>query len=253
MKPLILITNDDGIDAPGIHFLAQSAAKLGDVFIVAPAGPRSGMSSAMTVNSPLRIKQRDDLGLQNVFTIDGTPVDCVKLALNRIVPRQPDLLLSGINHGSNAGNNLIYSGTMGAVFEGCMVGISSIGYSLMNHSLNADFTPTKRFIEQITSDVLNNGLPADICLNVNFPKSADIKGVRTVRTAHSHWTEEYQEYTDPHGKKFYWLTGVQVNDEPLATDTDLYWLSKNYATVVPCTPDQTNLSRVASMNSRFDC
>ena len=241
--PLILICNDDGIDAPGIHVLARTVASMGDIYVVCPSRPQSGMSSAMTVNSPLRIEEHEnaaDYENIKVYSVTGTPVDCVKLALNRILPRRPDVMLCGINHGSNAGNNLIYSGTMGAVMEACMAGIPAVGYSLMHHSMAADFSRTLPYIEKITKAVIANGLPHDVCLNVNFPAKVDIEGLKVVRSARSHWTEEYQEYLDPHGKPFYWLTGEQVNEEPEATDTDLYWLARNYATVVPATPDQTN-------------
>lgn len=251
-KPLILICNDDGIAAPGIHELARVAQQMGEVYIVAPAAPQSGMSSAMTVNNPLRIVQHDNNDYNDnvrIFSVSGTPVDCVKLAMHHIVPRRPDLMLCGINHGSNAGNNLIYSGTMGAVMEACMIGIPAIGYSLMHHSLKADFSQAIPLVEKITRAVMASGLPEGVCLNVNFPAMVTIEGLKVVRSAKSHWSEEYKEYIDPHGKPFYWLTGAQINDEPDATDTDLYWLGKNYATIVPATPDQTNVTAIASIQS----
>lgn len=253
-NPLILISNDDSINAPGIHLLARIAAQFGNVYVVAPATPQSGMSSAMTVNAPLRIMQHNitELG-ENVkfFDVTGTPVDCVKLAMNNILPRHPDLMLCGVNHGSNAGNNLIYSGTMGAVMEACMAGIPAIGFSLTSHSMDADFSKAAPLIEKIISIVIANGLPSNVCLNVNFPAKVEIKGMKVVRSAASHWTEEYCEYTDPHGRPFYWLTGKQINDEPDATDTDLYWLSQQYATIVPATPDQTNLSVIDALVNIF--
>lgn len=246
-KPLILITNDDGVAAPGIHFLAQWVREMGEVYVVAPTSARSGMSSAMTVNSPLRIVEREGYEFGRLFAVDGTPVDCVKLALHTILPRRPDILLSGINHGSNAGNSVIYSGTMGAVFEGAMAGIPSVGYSLLSHSMNADFNECRRYIERITKAVINKCLPADVALNVNFPAKVKIEGMKVCRAARSHWTEEYQQFTDPHGKPFYWLTGEQINEEPDATDTDLYWLGKNYASVVPVVADQTATNAIASL------
>lgn len=251
-RPLILIANDDGIDAPGIHVLAGIAQQFGDVYVVAPATPQSGMSSAMTVNSPLRITQHDTTGYNDgvkIYSVSGTPVDCVKVAMHNILPRRPDMMLCGINHGSNAGNNLIYSGTMGAVMEACMIGIPAVGLSLMHHSIAADFSRTVPFIEKIASVVLSKGLPDGVCLNVNFPAKVEIEGLKVVRSAKSHWTEEYKEYTDPTGRPFYWLTGKQINEEPDATDTDLYWLGKNYATAVPVTPDQTNTAIIPEIES----
>lgn len=237
-KPLILISNDDGIDAPGLRVLVDCVASLGDVVVVAPDQPHSGQSSAFTVNSPLKILEHESYNGAMMRSVNGTPVDCVKLAMHHILPRRPDLLVSGVNHGSNAGNSVIYSGTMGAVFEGCMLGIPSVGYSLLHHSMQADFSQCLPFIKDISGRVLAEGLPKDVCLNINFPAKVKIRGMKVVRSARSHWTEEYQEYLDPHGKPFFWLTGSIVNEEPEADDTDLYWLDRNYATTVPCTPDQ---------------
>lgn len=254
-RPLILICNDDGIAAPGIHVLARIAGQYGDVYVVAPDAPQSGMSSAMTVNSPLRIIKHDNIDYADnvmLYSVTGTPVDCVKIAMHNILPRRPDLMLCGINHGSNAGNNLIYSGTMGAVMEACMVGIPAVGYSLMHHSMKADFSEAVPFIEEITKAVLKKSLPDGVCLNVNFPAKVKIEGLKVTRSAKSHWTEEYKEYIDPHGKPFYWLTGDQINDEPDSTDTDLYWLGRNYATIVPVTPDQTNIAIIADLRSVFE-
>ena len=236
--PLILISNDDGVKAPGLHKLIQWARPFGEVWAVAPAEPRSGQSSAITVNTPLRIAEHPEYDGAKVHSVTGTPVDCIKLAMHHIVPRRPALILSGINHGSNAGNSVIYSGTMGAVFEGCMVGIPSVGFSLLHHSLKADFSECGRFITDIIGNVLADGLPDGVCLNVNFPAKVKIEGIKTVRSARSYWTEEYASYTDPHGKPFYWLTGRQVNLEPDNPETDLYWLGRNYATIVPERADQ---------------
>lgn len=249
MRPLILISNDDGVSAPGLHFLAEWVKEFGDVYVVAPDHAQSGMSSSMTFNSPLRITEHEGFESAKVFSVSGTPVDCVKLAMHRIVPRKPDILLSGINHGSNAGNSCIYSGTMGAVFEGSMIGIPSIGYSLLHHSLKADFSECERFIKQLTASVLANGLPADVCLNVNFPAQVKIEGIKAVRAARSHWTEEYKEYTDPHGTPFYWLSGSQINEEPDCDETDLYWLGRNFATVVPVMADQSAVAAIPEVSS----
>lgn len=234
-KKLILISNDDSVNAPGLHFLIDCVKELGDVWVVAPDEPKSGQSSSMTFNAPLRITEHEGYEGAHLFSVSGTPVDCVKLAMHNILPRRPDLVLAGINHGSNAGNSVIYSGTMGAVFEGCMNGIPSIGYSLLHHSMKADFSECVPYIKDLTAKVLRCGLPAGVCLNVNFPAKVKIEGMKVVRAARSHWTEEYQQYTDPHGKPFYWLTGKQINEELDNPDTDLYWLGRNHATCVPCT------------------
>lgn len=236
--PLILISNDDGVKAPGLHRLIEWVRPYGEVWAVAPDEPRSGQSSAITVNTPLRIVEHPEYDGAHVRSVTGTPVDCIKLAMHHIVPRRPAVILSGINHGSNAGNSVIYSGTMGAVFEGCMIGIPSVGFSLLHHSLKADFTECKPFIEQIVKAVLDKGLPEGVCLNVNFPAQVKIEGIKNVRSARSYWTEEYAQYTDPHGKPFYWLTGRQVNLEPDDPQTDLYWLGRNYATIVAERADQ---------------
>ncbi len=252
-RPLILITNDDSIDAPGIHHLADCVRSLGDVYIVAPAHPHSGQSAALTVNAPLRItelpSEKDGIRL---FTVNGTPVDCIKLALHTIVPRKPDVVFSGINHGSNSAVNVTYSGTMGAVIEACMQGIPAVGFSLLHHSMKADFTFSTAFVANIAADVLANGLPAGICLNVNIPARVMPEGIKVCRAARGHWSDEYKRYLDPHGVPFYWLTGRFINDEPDAEDTDEYWLNCRYVSVVPTLVDQTAADALKALASRFD-
>ena len=250
-KPLILITNDDGINARGVFYLAEAVKEMGEVYIVAPDAAQSGQSSAMSMKTPLRITEYPERDGIKIFSVNGTPVDCVKLALHTIVPRRPDLLLSGINHGSNAGNNIIYSGTMGAVLETCMLGIPSIGYSYLSHSPEADFTNTLPFLKSITQRVIEQGLPTDICLNVNFPKG-EIKGAKVVRAARGYWTEEYANYVDPQGKPFYLLTGNFKNAEPEAHDTDYYWLDRGYASIVPARPDQSAMDVIEEFKTRFE-
>lgn len=245
-RPLILISNDDSIDAKGIHHLVESVAEFGDIIVVAPDEPQSGQSSSMSVNKPLRITEHPDYHGARVFSVSGTPVDCVKLALHAIVPRKPDIMLSGINHGSNSGNAITYSGTMGAAIEACMVGIPAVGFSLLHHSLKADFSHTTPFVKHITEAVLRHGLPPYLCLNVNIPALVEPVGMKVCRAAKGHWSEEYCRYLDPHGKPFYWLTGRFCNDEPDATDTDEYWLSKKYVTIVPATPEQTDAAAIES-------
>ena len=237
-RKLILVTNDDGVTAPGFSRLVEVASEFGDVVGVAPSFPQSGKSAAMTVNDALHVAEHPSISGAAIYSVSGTPVDCVKLALHHIVPRRPDLILSGINHGSNAGVNIIYSGTMGAVLEGCMQGIPSIGFSLLHHSMAADFSECLPWIRRIVAGVIAGGLPADVCLNVNFPAKVSIEGAKVVRAARSHWSEEYAAYTDPHGKPFYWLSGKLINEEPDNADTDMYWLDRNYASIVPSTPSR---------------
>ncbi len=252
-RPLILITNDDSINAPGVHHLAECVRSLGDVFVVAPASPRSGQSAAMTVGSPLRIKEVESTqeGVR-LFTVDGTPVDCVKLALHAIVPRRPDVVFAGINHGSNSGVNVTYSGTMGAVLEGCIEGIPSVGFSLMHHSMKADFTLSTAFVAAIAAEVIAHGLPDGVCLNVNIPARVMPEGIRVCRAAHGKWVDGYKRYVDPHGVPFYWLTGKFVNFEPEATDTDEYWLQRRYISVVPVNCDPSARNEIKTLADRFD-
>lgn len=251
-RPLILITNDDSVDAPGLQRLVDCVPQEADIIIVAPAEPQSGKSSAITVNEPLKIASKPDYGRARVFTVSGTPVDCVKMAMHAIVPRRPDLLLSGINHGSNAGCNVVYSGTMGAVIEGCTIGIPSCGFSLLHHSWEADFQPGMPFISRMIEGLLKDGLPDGMCLNVNIPARVIPEGVKTCRAARSYWTDEYQRYTAPDGSPFYYLTGKFVNCDAEATDTDEYWLKRNYISVVPVRADMTDSSTIDFLSKRFN-
>lgn len=252
-RPLILITNDDSINAPGIHHLAECVRSMGDVFIVAPAHPHSGQSAAMTVGAPLRISELPSYkeGIR-IFTVNGTPVDCVKLALHAIVPRRPDVVFAGINHGSNSGVNVTYSGTMGAVLEGCIEGIPSVGFSLTHHSMKADFSLSTAFVAAIAGKVIEQGLPEGICLNVNIPARVMPEGIRVCRSAHGKWVDSYQRFLDPQGIPFYWLTGKFVNFEPDATDTDEYWLQRRYISVVPVSCDITAHQAIKTLADRFD-
>lgn len=251
-RNLILVTNDDGVNAKGVKCLAQCAARFGDVVIVAPARPQSGMSSAITVGAPLRINEHEGFDGCRVFSVSGTPVDCVKLAMHTILPRRPDLLLSGINHGSNSGTAITYSGTMGAVMEGCMNGIPSIGFSLLHHSLKADFSLSIDFVADIVGKAVENPLPHWTSLNVNIPALVRPEGVRVCRAARGHWSEEYVRYLDPQANPFYWLTGRFVNMEPDATDTDEYWLGRKFISVVPVTSDQTLCAGIPRFASIYD-
>lgn len=252
-RPLILITNDDSINAPGVHHLADCVRSMGDVYVVAPLHPHSGQSAAMTVGAPLRINEVpcEKEGVR-MFTVDGTPVDCVKLALYAIVPRRPDVVLAGINHGSNSGVNVTYSGTMGAVLEGCIEGIPSVGFSLLHHSLKADFKFSTAFVAKIAAEVLASGLPEGVCLNVNIPARVMPEGIKVCRAARGKWVDGYKRYLDPQGIPFYWLTGKFVNFEPEADDTDEYWLRRRYITVVPVNSDQSARDLIKPLADRFD-
>lgn len=249
---LVLVTNDDGIAAPGFRELVKMASRYATVIGVAPSRPQSGMSSAITVGEALRVNQAEDIDGARIFSVNGTPVDCVKLALHTILPRVPDFVLSGINHGSNAGNSIIYSGTMGAVLEGCANKIPSVGFSLLHHSLKADFSLSMSFVDSIFANVLEKGLPEGICLNVNIPAKVVPKGVRACRAAKGHWSEEYARYLDPMGNPFFILTGKYISDEPESAETDLYWLDREYISVVPATHDQTATSWLKDATKRFD-
>lgn len=251
-RPLILITNDDGIDAPGIHELVACVASMGDVVAVAPDGACSGQSSAISVNKVLTVTEHADYMGAKMYSVSGTPVDCVKLAMHALLDRKPDLILSGINHGSNSGNNVIYSGTMGAVLEGCMVGVPSIGYSYHSHNQQGDLKACRPIVDMITRRVLESGLPSDICLNVNIPKGESCKGIKVTRAARGYWTEEYADYADPHGRPFYWLTGSFHNEEPDNPETDLYWTDRGYASVVPVRPDQSAIDSIGAIESMLD-
>lgn len=248
-KPLILVTNDDGITAPGISALVEVMRELGDVIVVAPDKPQSGMGHAITINSTLRISKVKIYNVLEEYSCTGTPVDCVKLAVNKILPRKPDLCVSGINHGSNMSINVIYSGTMSAAVEGAIEGIPSIGFSLCDFSIEADFNPSKIYVRKIAETVLEHGLPEGVCLNVNIPAMplSELKGLRVCRQAKANWVEELDERKDPSGKPYFWLTGRFVNFEPGSEDTDVWALDNNYISVVPVQFDMTSHSTIEKM------
>ena len=250
-KPLILITNDDGIAAPGIRNLISVMNELGDVWVVAPDKGQSGMGHAITVNSTLHIEEVTIYdGPQKEFSCSGTPVDCVKLAISELLPRTPDLCVSGINHGSNSAINVIYSGTMSAAIEAGMEGIPSIGFSLLDFSLDADFEPSKEYIKSIAEKVLNQGMPQGVILNVNIPKlkAEEIKGVKICRQAKSTWEEEFDRRVDPRGRTYFWLTGKFVNLDK-GEDTDEWALENGYVSVVPVQYDLTAYFAIQHLNS----
>lgn len=248
-RPLIFISNDDSISAKGLYALIDFVSEFGDIFVAAPESPQSGKSSAITVEFPLRATRMPDYKGATMYSVSGTPVDCVKLALNSLMPRMPDYIISGINHGANTGSSAIYSGTMGVVFEGNMLGIPSIGFSYLDHKANCDFGACEPIVKKVVRDVITKGLPENICLNVNMPKNGEIKGVKAAHAARGHWTHEFESGTDPHGREFFWLTGKYLNEEPDSTETDLYWLSQQYASVVPCRAEQTVFDAIKEIDN----
>ncbi|VBB48679.1 5'-nucleotidase SurE [uncultured Paludibacter sp.] len=248
MRPYILITNDDGFQAKGIIALAKIMSEIGDVIVVAPDGPRSGTSNALTIHEPIRYKFLQKNENVTWYSCTGMPTDCVKLAFNTIVERKPDLIVSGINHGSNSAINVIYSGTMGAVLEGCAYGVPSIGFSLCDHSAEADFTEFELHIIKIVKEVLKNGLPDGICLNINAPMGK-ISGAKVVRQCKGNWIEEFEPRTDPSGRDYFWLTGVYKNREPNATDTDEWALENGYISIVPTKIDLTAHEFISTMQN----
>ena len=245
----ILITNDDGWGAKGILTLVRILTQLGHVTVVAPDGPRSGMSNAITVNQPIYLRKLEDTnwGTEDwhknatIYTTNGTPSDCVKLAIDVVFEGDStkiDLLASGINHGSNAGINVIYSGTMGACFVGAEHGIPSIGYSIDDHSADADFSHMERYILELTRHLIEQKMPYGVCYNINAPVGA-LEGVKWTRQCRGYWTKEMIESTDEQGNKCYRLGGEFVNIEPEADDTDHWAMNNHYLSVHPCTIDQT--------------
>ena len=253
MKPLILVSNDDGIEAKGVHELIKALLEIGEVVCVCPSSPQSGMGMALTVNTPLWVKKLDDYLGMKMYKVSGTPVDCIKIAVDNLLPRRPDIVVSGINHGSNAAINVVYSGTMGAAFEGCAYGIPSIGFSLTSHDENADFSPCLPVVVKLVRQVLDNGLPEGVCLNVNMPAHVDqYSEIRVVKGCKGRWNDRYDEYRDPANRPFYWLAGNFVNEEPDNQDTDEWCLAHGIVSVVPVLLERTypNLEEFSWANSK---
>lgn len=249
-RPVILVTNDDGITAPGIQALIRIASEFGQVLVVAPDSPQSGTGHAITINSTLHFNEisAPDAEIKQ-FSCSGTPVDCVKFAVIELLKTKPDLCLSGINHGSNSSINVIYSGTMSAAVEAGIEGIPAIGFSLANFDWNADFEPLAPSIRQIVRQVLDKGLPSGVVLNVNFPTS-DIKGIKICRQAKAMWEERFDRRQSPHGRDYYWLTGNFVNQDK-GEDTDEWALANGFASVVPVQFDLTAYHAMQHLNT-FD-
>ncbi|MDG1871171.1 MAG: 5'/3'-nucleotidase SurE [Flavobacterium sp.] len=250
-KPLILVTNDDGITAPGIRALIDVMSKIGDVLVVAPDKPQSAMGHAITINSTLYLNKisAEDAAVTE-YSCSGTPVDCVKLAVNEILKKKPDLCVSGVNHGSNSSINVIYSGTMSAAVEAGIEGVPAIGFSLLDYDWNADFETIKPFIEKITLEALINGMPKDVVLNVNFPKLKKdaIKGIKICRQAKAIWAEKFDKRVTPQGKDYYWLAGEFINQDK-GQDTDEWALANGYISVVPVQFDLTAHHSIQELNT----
>lgn len=252
MSRLILITNDDSISAKGIRTLARLMASLGEVYVVAPDAARSGAACSVTFTQAVELKQTREFipgstdapdlpprHAMHFYRCSGTPVDCIKLACEQVIPRRPDLVVSGINHGDNASSSIHYSGTMGAVIEACMKGVPAIGYSLQTFDPDADFTPYEQAIVKIAEQTLSTGLPAGVCLNVNFPQVEELKGIKVARMGRGTWTSEWVSACHPYRSNLFWLTGHFDNLEPEAQDTDTWALNHGYASVVPIRIDMT--------------
>lgn len=240
-KPVILITNDDGVTAPGIKALVEAVAHLGKIVVVAPDKPQSGMGHAITIGHPLRMHAVHLFDGVEAYQCSGTPVDCVKLAVDKVLHRKPDICLSGINHGANHSINVIYSGTMSAALEASIESIPSIGFSLLDYSIEADFTGAKQYAAILVEHLLKKKYDKHLCLNVNIPavKAELIKGIKVCKQAYAKYEEKFEERKDPHGKQYYWLTGDFVNFDT-SKDTDEWALKHNYVSVVPVQFDLTN-------------
>ena len=250
-KPLILVTNDDGITAPGIRMLIEIMNSIGDVVVVAPDSPQSGMGHAITLNSTLYCTEiKVDEGPQKEYQCSGTPADCVKLAVNELMDRKPDLCVSGINHGSNSSINVIYSGTMSAAIEAGIEGVPAIGFSLLDFRWTADFKPLKPYIKKIVRNALSHKIPADVVLNVNFPLLPEekIKGIKVCRQAKAHWVEKFDKRQSPMGRDYYWLTGEFINEDR-GDDTDEAALDKGYISIVPTQFDLTAHHAMQQLNT----
>ena len=248
-KPLILVVNDDGITAPGIKALIEVAEKIGEVVVVAPDSPQSGMGHAITLGKPLRLKENKLFEPIKAYECSGTPVDCVKIAVDKVLKRKPDLCISGINHGSNESCNVIYSGTMSAAVEAAIEGIPSVGFSLLDFDADADFTYSKVIAKKVIKNILENGLAKDITLNVNIPKGAekDSKGIKVCRQARGNWEEKFDHRKDPHGRNYYWLTGDFANYDKADEDADSTALEQNFVSIVPIQFDLTAYHAIESI------
>lgn len=254
-KPLILVANDDGVQARGIKTLVEVAAEIGDVVVVAPDSPQSGMGHAITVANSMRLNHcRLFPEAIEAWECSGTPADCVKLAKHYVLKdRKPDLVVSGINHGHNSSISVLYSGTMSAAIEAAIESLPSIGFSLGDYSPEASFEHTRVWVKHIMEEALAHGIPHNTALNVNLPpkKAGEIQGIKVCRQAHAKWQEDFDKRVDPYGRDYFWLVGEFINLDK-GEDTDIFWLEKNYVTVVPCQFDMTAFHAIATLNEKYD-
>ncbi|MBR3480210.1 MAG: 5'/3'-nucleotidase SurE [Prevotella sp.] len=271
-KPVILISNDDGYEAKGLRCLVDMVRRFADIVVCAPEGPRSGFSCAFSATTPLLLTLRHREPGVEIWSCNGTPVDCVKMALSQILQRRPDMVIGGINHGDNGSVNSHYSGTMGVTLEGCMKYIPSVAYSLCDHRADADFEPLRPYIEQFTERVLREGLPQGVCLNINFPLleestaevptpmatdspavvASSFKGVKVCRMAHGSWLNEVTRCHHPRGYDYFWMVGHYQNDEPEADDTDNWALRNGYIAITPTHIDVTHYEMLRQMKSTWE-
>lgn len=254
VKPLILVTNDDGITSPGIRMLIKQMNILGDVVVVAPNSPQSGKSHAISISEPLRCDPIDiDTGPQIEYSCSGTPADCIKLAIHEILDRRPDIIVSGVNHGSNASVNVIYSGTMAAAIEGAMQGIPSIGFSILDYDWNTDFSFAEKYVSEITSKVIHQGLPNGVCLNVNIPKAKnkDYNGVRVCHQTIGKWEEDFDKRKDPFQKDYYWMSGEFKNQDD-SKNCDIRTLENDFISIVPIQFDLTSHDSIDFLGEYFN-
>ena len=253
-EPTILITNDDGISSPGIRNLVEAVRELGKVVVVAPDKPQSGMGHAITIGVPLRLNKVNVFEGIEAYQCTGTPVDCVKLAVDKVLHHKPDICLSGINHGANHSINVIYSGTMSAAVEAAIESIPSIGFSLLDYSLEADFTASRKYAHMIVKQLLESeSLDKHTVLNVNIPIATvdEVKGVKVCRQAYAKYEEDFLERVDPHGRKYYWLTGEFVNFDE-GTDTDVWALANKYISIVPVQFDLTHYKQKEELEKSWN-
>jgi 5'-nucleotidase len=255
MKPLILVSNDDGITSKGILTLVNAMKSLGDVIVVAPDSPQSGMGHAITVGETLRLEENFIFKGVKAFECSGTPADCVKIARHFVLKdsRQPDVIVSGVNHGSNTSISVLYSGTMSAAIEGAIEGTPAIGFSLCDFSHDADFSHTEEYLQKITKQVIDKGLPKGIALNVNFPpkRNESIKGIRVCRQANAKWVEDFDQRYDPNGRRYFWMAGNFVNFDK-GEDNDEWAIANNYISVVPCQFDLTAHQSIPILNEDWE-
>ncbi|MDR0961264.1 MAG: 5'/3'-nucleotidase SurE [Mediterranea sp.] len=250
-RPLILISNDDGVVAKGISELINMLRPLGEIVVVAPDAPRSGSAGAITVTQPVHYQLlRKEVGVA-VYKCSGTPVDCVKLALHAILDRTPDLVIGGINHGDNSGMNVHYSGTMGVAIEGCLKGIPSIGFSLCSHEPNANFEPGSPYIREIVQKVLDKGLPPLTCLNVNIPVTTELQGIKVCKQSKGKWTNEWENFAHRNDDHYYWLVGEFADELPLDPQSDHWALANGYVAITPVTVDVTAYPLMNDMQTWF--